>query len=212
MITLTCPACAARIKAPDRAAGRLVPCPRCDKPFRVSITPPLSPSVVWAAVVNAPDPPAVSVLRHRKPIATALIVASILAAGLSTSAVLIYQQHRRDADFTLLAKTKGMASSNRKIVQYIQELRSIKYVQSELLTSAKREQERAKSKAIQDAYDRIEGTLVYIADYLEILEVNLAACRRFWEAPNETDRRVHSLMAKSDEELRNLELQTSGTR
>jgi hypothetical protein len=93
MITLTCPACAAKVKAPDRAAGRLAPCPRCHKRFRVSTAPPLSPSAVWAAAVN-PDPPAVSVRRRRKPIATALIVAAILTAGLTTTAVLIYQQAR----------------------------------------------------------------------------------------------------------------------
>lgn len=60
-ITITCPDCDSRIRAPDSVSGRPVTCPKCGKHFTAlpgSDQPPLNKTVVATAAAPAPPPPA----------------------------------------------------------------------------------------------------------------------------------------------------------
>jgi hypothetical protein len=53
MVTVACPSCAKRLKAPDEAIGKKAKCTNCGRSFVLSATPPL-PSVEPAAIVLEP--------------------------------------------------------------------------------------------------------------------------------------------------------------
>jgi hypothetical protein len=53
-LSLTCPSCGARLRAPDRAAGRTIQCPKCKKPMAVQV---VSPPVPSFPLESAAPPP-----------------------------------------------------------------------------------------------------------------------------------------------------------
>lgn len=60
-ITITCPDCDSRIRAPDSVSGRPVTCPKCGKHFTALPGPDLPPTnktIVATAAAPAPPPPA----------------------------------------------------------------------------------------------------------------------------------------------------------
>jgi DNA-directed RNA polymerase subunit RPC12/RpoP len=52
-LTIICPSCSAKIKAPDAAIGKTVKCPKCSSPMIISAPPP-EPEIVEAVEVAAP--------------------------------------------------------------------------------------------------------------------------------------------------------------
>jgi hypothetical protein len=61
-ITIACPNCKAKLKAPDSAVGKTVKCPKCATPVRVGwVTPDLPIAEVYTPPAVPPDIPAVNV-------------------------------------------------------------------------------------------------------------------------------------------------------
>jgi hypothetical protein len=190
MIALTCPACAAKVKAPDRAAGRVAPCPRCHKPVRVTAARP------------APR-------RPRSPTRVAIILAATgaLAAGLATPAVLLYQGHqraadqqRRDADAAYVRRTDHAIQDCRGVLKVLEPglvfgRNALKELEAlEVMSGRDLSADKAKVQAHLDVWTRVAATQTEAIDCLERIAGDPALCRRFWDHPTPFDRHIHDLM------------------